>query len=667
MIFLCSNNPVVLETPMQRLFKCLLGPAFTAFAFAALAAAQTQQPAPGAPAPAQAPNPSATLHASAQLVVVDVVVTDKNRKPVHGLKQTDFTLTEDNATQTLNHFEEHSALTPAEATKFQEMPKLPPGMFTNYTPQSVNGAVTILLLDTLNTPVKDQMFVRQQLLAYLNSASPGTRIAIFGLTSKLFILQSFTTDPAVLKAVASKKFGKSSPLLQDAVGSNGIQNSVADDMEDEGISADIVANVRQFEAETQSYQTQLRIRYTLDGMSQLARYLSSIPGRKNLIWFSGSFPISIFPDSTLSDPFSVVADSSDQFRDTVNLLARSQVAVYPIDARGLFNSPVFDAATSRNYGSQAAQKAGQPSRMQQDLNKFNNDTAAEHSTMSLMAEGTGGRAFYNTNGLAQAVAAAIDDGSNFYTLTYTPANPNRNGEFRKIKVQLARQGFNLAYRHGYYADDPAKGPPALKGQAKQGNVTDAAVTAATTTAQQNMRGAMMRGSPTPTEILIKVGVFPKGPASQIEDKPADGNILSEKTHGPFRRYSVTYAINPGDITFLRKPDGKIHADFELVIFVFDPDGVLVNRQGTTLHIASTLDEIKKNVAHGIQYAQEVSAPAKGEYFFRIAVHDFNRDRYGVVEVATSDVKGLPPLAAPVPAAASPAAAPADATTPAAPK
>jgi VWFA-related protein len=644
---------------MQRLFKCLLGPAFTAFALAAPAAAQTQQPTPSAPPPAQAPKPAVTLHASTQLVVVDVVVTDKNRKPVHGLKQTDFALTEDNAPQALNHFEEHSALTPAEATKFQEMPKLPPGMFTNYTPESVNGAVTILLLDTLNTPVKDQMFVRQQLLAYLNSAAPGTRIAIFGLTSRLIILQGFTTDPAVLKTVASKKTGKSSPLLQDAVGGGGIQNSTADDMEDAGMPADTVANVRQFEAETQSFQTQLRVKYTLEAMSQLARYLSSIPGRKNLIWFSGSFPVSIFPDDTLKDPFAVMADSSEEFRNTVNLLARSQVAVYPIDARGLFNSAVFDAATTRNY-------ARNPSRMQQDMNKFGSDTASEHSTMSEMAEGTGGHAFYNTNGLAQAVAAAIDEGSNFYTLTYTPANPNRNGEFRKIKVQLARQGFNLAYRHGYYADDQAKGPPEPKGQPKQTNVTDAAVTAAAVSAQQNMRGAMMRGSPTPTEILMKVGVFPKGPAGQSEDKPADGNILSEKTHGPFRRYSVTYAINPGDITFLRKPDGKIHADFELVIFVFDPDGVLVNRQGTVLHIASTLEEIKKNVAHGIQYSQEVSAPAKGEYFFRIAVHDFNRDHYGVVEVATSDVKGLPPLAAPAPTT-SPAAAPTDATTPAAPK
>src|SRR3984885_14229950 len=159
---------------MQRLFKCLLGPAFVTFLFAAFATPQTQQPAPSTTAPPP------TLHASAQLVVVDVVVTDKNRKPVHGLKSSDFTLTEDNAPQVLNHFEEHSARTAADATKFQEMPKLPPGIFTNYTPEPVSGSVDVLLIDALNTPVKDQLFVRQQLLTYLNSAEPGTRMAIFG-------------------------------------------------------------------------------------------------------------------------------------------------------------------------------------------------------------------------------------------------------------------------------------------------------------------------------------------------------------------------------------------------------------------------------------------------------------------------------------------------------
>jgi hypothetical protein len=163
-----------------------------------------------------------------------------------------------------------------------------------------------------------------------------------------------------------------------------------------------------------------------------------------------------------------------------------------------------------------------------------------------------------------------------------------------------------------------------------------------------MRVAMMRGSPTPSEIIMKVAVYPVGPPTQTEDDPAPGNILSEKVHGPFRRYSVSYAIEPADITLVRAPDGKIHAAFELVIFVFNPAGTLVNRLSTTLRIASPLDELKKNVAKGIQYRQEISAPAKGEYFLRIAVHDLPHNRLGAVEVATSEVKNLQPPTTPPP-------------------
>ena len=654
---------------MLRSLKCL-PLVLSAFAFTTFASAQAPPPSQSGPPKQPSQSGAATIHSSAQLVIVDVVVTDKNQKPVHGLKASDFTLTEENTPQVLKHFEEHSALTPADATKFPSMPKMPPGIFTNFTPEPVNGAVNLLLLDALNTPLKDQMFVRQQLLAYLNAAPPGTRIAIFGLTTRLTILQSFTSDPALLKAVASGSVGKNSPLLQDSVGGGGIQNSMADDMEDAGADATAVDNLRQFDAQMQSFQLQLRAKYTLDAMSQLARYLSSIPGRKNLIWFSGSFPISILPDTTgnFSDPFAAVADSEEEFRETVNLLARSQVAVYPIDARGLFNSQVFDASTSRNYASSSRGTA----RMTQDLNKFSTDTASEHATMSEMADATGGHAFYNTNGLAQAVATAISNGSNFYTLTYTPANPGRDGKFRKIKVQLAREGVNLSYRHGYYADDPDKGPPIINSQPSKSDITDSAVTAAAQDTLQNMRVAMMRGSPTPTEILMKVAVYPTGSATQTEDNPASGNILSEKTRGPFRRYSVSYAISPNDITFLRTPDGKVHADFELVIFVFNPDGLLVNRLSSDLHIASTLDDIRKNVAQGIQFRQEISAPARGEYFLRIVVHDFHRDHLGAVEIATSEVRNLTPITAPAPApaaapAASPSMTPASTTNPPAPR
>ena len=85
----------------------------------ALAQSATPATAPTTPAPI------ATIKANAQLVVVDVVVTDKNRRSAHGLKATDFTLTDDNTPQTIGHFEEHSALTLADATRLGPQPVLP--------------------------------------------------------------------------------------------------------------------------------------------------------------------------------------------------------------------------------------------------------------------------------------------------------------------------------------------------------------------------------------------------------------------------------------------------------------------------------------------------------------------------------------------------------------
>ena len=135
---------------MLRLSQCLLGCAFVAVAFVPPAAAQIHPPDQSAPTQQQ-PSSSAvpTLRAGTQLVIVDVVVTDKSQKPVHGLKVSDFSLTEENVPQSIKHFEEHAALTPADATKFPTLPKMPPGVFTNYVPEPVNGAVNLSYFSTL--------------------------------------------------------------------------------------------------------------------------------------------------------------------------------------------------------------------------------------------------------------------------------------------------------------------------------------------------------------------------------------------------------------------------------------------------------------------------------------------------------------------------------------
>jgi VWFA-related protein len=598
-----------------------------------------------------------TIKASAQLVVVDVVVTDKDHRPIHGLSTADFSLSENGVPQTIKHFEEHSAPSVADATKFAPMPKLPPGVFTNYTPAPAGGSVSILLLDSLNTPIADQAYVRQQLLAYLKSRPPGMRIAIFGLSTHLVLLQGFTSDPDVLRSVVEKGQGKTSFVLEDKVGGGGVQQNSVDNSEDTGTIPDsVIASMREFNAMHETLQIQVRTKYTLDAMNEIARYVSGIPGRKNLIWFSGSFPLDILPDENgqLTKPFDAMGSSESEYWETITKLSHSQVAVYPVDARGITMSPVNDAASTRNYAGptgnfQSAQANAKAmdrnlaignARLQQDNATFLNQNAAEHSTMDVLAADTGGHAFFNTNGLTEAVTKAVEEGSNFYTLSYTPTNQEQDGKERKIKVQLARPGTSLSYRAGYYADVPDK----------KGTKQDAASAAATASAgQDSQKVAMMRGAPTPTEILMKVAVARLSAGGKTEGQVAPGNLPAATTKGPFQRYSVNYAINPGDLVFLHGDDGKIHIDYDVLVYVYDANGDLVNWMGHTHPIAGSAAQVQRETTHGLLAHEEVSVPVKGEYFLRIAVHDRNRDHYGAVEVATSQVRDV--VAASEPAAA----------------
>ena len=219
-----------------------------------------------------------------------------------------------------------------------------------------------------------QANVRSQMMKYLKEAHPGTRMAIFGLTTRLIMLQGFTSDPELLSDVLNGKKGlpKASVAMTDQVNGDNpgaddpvmdMAQDVADAMGNDPDAAQMVANIQQFEAETQSFLLQTRARLTLDAMNQLARYLGALPGRKNLIWFSGSFPINILPDGDLQNPFGVVASSEDEFRETTDLFARSQVAVYPIDARGLMVTPMLNA---QNSGSKFART---PERLRQRPDK----------------------------------------------------------------------------------------------------------------------------------------------------------------------------------------------------------------------------------------------------------------------------------------------------------
>jgi VWFA-related protein len=601
------------------------------------------QPQPSAPAPNGQPaaaQPAPTAPARSNVILLDVTVTDRAHNPIHHLKASDFQVRDAGEPQTIKVVDEHSS---ANFVPPPAMPSLPPGVFTNYTPAPVSGPINILLIDRLNTSPANQLFLNDQLIAFLHTMKPGTRVAIFGLTTQLLALQGLNADPPLLLAALETHKNLATQSTQpntvptprpanDARISEVLADAKAagDKSADTASAAETIDNVEQFEADLQPEITPTRVRTTLAAMNTLARYLSGLPGRKNLIWFSGSFPVSILPDGDLEAPFGPVAELEDQFRGATNLLSRAQVAVYPVDARGIRSSPVDSTALH------TTRAARTPSGATRAETSFSEQNPTDHNTMLEMARETGGQAILNPTGLADAVAKAVDLGSNYYTVAYTPTESAADGKFHRIQLTLtpsaSTPGVQLDYRLGYYADSPPR---------KQLTVSTAAPP---TPEHQAIQSAMLRGAPDATQILFKVLAAPSGPPT--DDAVAQGNIPAPTAKGPFRPYTINFAAAPQNLIFKPSTPGRYTAAIRFVVLVFDAQGALINGQENSVRATVDGQAIPSALKSGLQFHQLISVPATGDFFLRVAVHDLDDDHIGTVEVPVAAIRNLPVVESP---------------------
>jgi VWFA-related protein len=615
-----------------RSLYVLLLPALMLPAKASLAqasAATTQQPA-SAPQTSstakQEPAPTSTvLHATANLVLVDLVVTEHGN-PIHGLDKNRFHVLEDGHEQTITSFDEHGPSTQTAPATAPRAP-LPPDTFTNVPTYPETQTVNVLLLDGLNTLLPDQMRVRRQMLDYMGNIRPGTPLAIFTLSSRLRMIKGFTSEPAELtKALASSKASPQASLVLDPEMSTDLDAAVGD-MATMGASSEAVANMQQFVADVTSFQTDQRVRMTLDAMQQLARYLSGIPGRKNVIWFSGSFPIALDPDQTLQHSFDATRSYADDVRETSDLLAAARVAVYPVDARGLMTLPSADASKSSastnlmsatsNVGRGGARQSvtsNNPSYSRDD-NKFIQQTMAEHASMKLIADETGGQEYVNTNGLKEAVAKVVDNGSSYYTIGYVPAARADDGNFHRIQVRTEVSSYKLAYRRGYYADPPDK--PSIHTPASASLVT----------------AAMMPGAPPATQIWFTARVLPATDPLfkdlKMPDEPAGEAASTLK--GPLRRYIVDVKVDAHWLSFEKTPDDRQKAAVEFVLAAYDNHSRRVNHVDKGFQFAIKPDQYSSVISSGIPVRLAIDLPP-GQFALRIAVHDLSAGRAGSLEV-----------------------------------
>lgn len=556
---------------------------------------------------------TSTVKTKARLVLVDVTVTNEKGEPVPGLQKGDFEISEDGKPQKISTFEEHRG-TPI--TQFQ-LPPLPPNVYTNFPVVQSADSVNVILLDALNTPTRDQAYVRAQMLKYLRKIPPATRVAIFTLASQLRMLQGVTTDSTqLLAALNTHKGPQQSPLLHSDSEKEADEHFVdflqQEDMGSppqtrDAAAVDPVMVAKQFLADTAAFETQQRIEITLEAMQQLARAMEGVPGRKNVIWFSGSFPTGIFADPDLPDPFNIAASFRDEIRETTNMLAAAQITLYPVAAEGLASDAVYQA-----NGKEISEKRPSLEIRDQMKQMRNGETSRDlnHTAMEDLAKDTGGRAYYNTNDLSDVLARVVDNGARYYSLSYSPSNTVMDGKFRRIQVRLVHGKATLAYRRGYFADDLEN---IFASRQKTGN--------------DPLLRLMGRNLPDYSQILYKVLVKPTDP-QPAPDAPHIGSNTDMK--GPFTRYGVDFAISVSDLRLDAGSDGARHGSIEIALLAYSREGKPLNfvvTQGNVVLQAKDYDAVRK--AGGLKIHKEIDVP-QGYAFLRMGVYDYKSGEAGTL-------------------------------------
>jgi VWFA-related protein len=566
---------------------------------------QRSQASDAVSGPQDSPQPITTLHVTSRLVVLDVVVTDANGNPAHGLKPSDFTLTEDGVPQKLASFTEHVAADFAGSTS-----PLPPNTFTVRHPPTEDQAKTIIVLaDPTSWPVNARMpefpsgtavntgYVRNDITAFLKTAPSTQPVSIVRLDWQgMHLVQGLTTNRDVLtEAIASKRM---EPPLGFVVRFPRASGSAS---------------------------------------QQLVRYVNSIPGRVNLVWitYGGGLPgrpVDDFPD---------LAGVVHDLNGSSEALHLSRVAVYPIPLVQFGLGP--DSALA-----QMAKAAGGHlylTGIRQALAEIA-ATGADYYTISYVPTNP------NWTGAFRKIKVSIagfpeppppTTWSRVWSvaLGWTENNPSkliyRSGYFARIKPRPDEAAIRVVQdssrppnpRHTLLSYSP-KGDPTGDG-------------AETSTAIQ---GAMQFGSLPLDRVDFTVTAAPSADTIKLKSGTAlpEGNFLTLPFREvAYRNVHIQYRIDPHSLTFAQDSSNGYYDSLQFIAVVYRDDGVPANSIQSSEQIQVSAGGLAAAVNTGITYDQTVAVPLDanpipGNFFLHVVVAERPSGHIGTLEVPTEWIK-----------------------------
>ncbi len=510
--------------------------------------------------------PQEPIRVATRLVQVNVVV-HKDGQPVADLTRDDFRVLENGKEQAIELFELN--VTPASSVITEAAPAVP--TFTNRIVDRTT-TVSVILIDNLNTGLVDQLGVRNQAIAFLRELRPTDRVAVYLVDNSdaIRVLHDFSSDTKALIAAVSRVQTRTSNQVAAAEDAAAMSGSAS--IADSGASPELVAWLAGVDAERANEDIRDRVIHFNIALETIARHLGTVRGRKNLIWISSAFPI------VIGNASGMLSSLKAELNTGLRSLNDANVAVYPVDARRLIGA----------FSSRAADK-------QQSFTTLST-VRSMTDTMEVVADETGGRAYFNTNDLRGAMRRAIDDSRVSYVLGYYPTNTKWDGGFRQIKVEVKRRGVEVRHRKGYLA-----APTILN----------------TTT---NRRDALHKAALDPlqaTEIILSAQVAkpPTGAPSSVE---------------------LTLRLDPGTITFTQSGE-RWTGEVDVIVAEAVVGRAPTLSFSTTLTLDLSAEQRARILAQGISLTRTIPFEPK-LHQLRIVALDIPSGAVGSVHISGEELR-----------------------------
>jgi len=397
------------------------------------------QPAPAAPAQARP-----VFRSGVNLVLVDVVVRDRNGAFVKDLTVEDFELFEDGVRQQIVTFaveeiaqkaaplETASTLTTATidsgrataAAPTTPTPETPATVEPRpLTSEDVAGRrLLTLVFDTSSMQPEDVQKAIDSAAEWVGEKmTTADLVAVASINSGLQVLSDFTSDKERLRTVLSR-FAATDGTAYTAVDATTAAT-------DEAAQAATEAAADSSAQELDTFNNDVRLR----ALKALAEALQPIQQKKAIIYFSSGMQRS-------------GTDNQIELRAAVNAALKANVAIYPVDSRGL--QAIVPGGSARQ-GSRGGIGAFSGRGVADQFTQL----AAQQETLTALASDTGGTAFTDSNDFGEAFTRVQRDISSYYMLGFSSTNSARDGRFRRLSVRIRkRSGLRLEAKNGYYAE-----------------------------------------------------------------------------------------------------------------------------------------------------------------------------------------------------------------------